>query len=71
MTNSVKKLLSKLSDMHNAEQDRLQKEEKEGENFNVFSALNNVASKRECKRISSEHIFNAENTLKFSPEIKI
>ena len=40
MTNSVKKLLSKLSDMHNAEQDRLQKEEKDGENFNVFSALN-------------------------------
>ena len=40
MTNSIKKLLSKLSDMHNAEQDRLQKEEKEGEKFNVFSALN-------------------------------
>lgn len=40
MSNSIKKLLSKLSDMHNAEQDRLQKEEKEGENFNVFSALN-------------------------------
>ena len=40
MSNSIKELLSKLSDMHNAEQDRLQKEEKEGENFNVFSALN-------------------------------
>ena len=40
MTYSIKKLLSKLSDMHNAEQDRLQKEEKEGEKFNVFSALN-------------------------------
>ena len=40
MSNSIKELLSKLSDMHNAEQDRLQKKEKEGENFNVFSALN-------------------------------
>ena len=40
MSNSIKELLSKLSNMHNAEQDRLQKEEKEGENFNVFSALN-------------------------------
>lgn len=40
MSNSIKELLSKLSDMHNAEQDRLQKEEKDGENFNVFSALN-------------------------------
>ena len=40
MTNSIKELLSKLSDMHSTEQDRLQKEEKEGENFNVFSALN-------------------------------
>ena len=40
MSNSIKELLSKLSDMHNAEQDRLQKEEKEGEKFNVFSALN-------------------------------
>ena len=40
MTNSIKELLSKLSDMHSAEQVRLQKEEKEGENFNVFSALN-------------------------------
>ena len=40
MSNSIKELLSKLSDMHSAEQDRLQKEEKEGENFNVFSALN-------------------------------
>ena len=40
MTNSIKELLSKLSDMHNAEQDRLQIEEKEGKNFNVFSALN-------------------------------
>ena len=40
MSNSIKELLSKLSDMHNAEQDRLQKEEKEGKNFNVFSALN-------------------------------
>ncbi len=40
MSNSIKELLSKLSNMHNAEQDRLQKKEKEGENFNVFSALN-------------------------------
>ena len=40
MSNSIKELLSKLSDMHNAEQDRLQIEEKEGKNFNVFSALN-------------------------------
>ena len=40
MSNSIKELLSKLSDMHSAEQDRLQIEEKEGENFNVFSALN-------------------------------
>ena len=40
MINSIKELLSKLSDMHSAEQDSLQKEEKEGENFNVFSALN-------------------------------
>lgn len=40
MSNSIKELLSKLSDMHNAEQDKLQKKEKEGENFNVFSALN-------------------------------
>lgn len=40
MSNSIKELLSKLSDMHNAEQDRLQIEEKEGEKFNVFSALN-------------------------------
>ena len=40
VSNSIKELLSKLSDMHNVEQDRLQKKEKEGENFNVFSALN-------------------------------
>ena len=40
MTNSIKELLSKLSDIHSAEQDRLQKKEKERENFNVFSALN-------------------------------
>lgn len=36
MSNSIKELLSKLSDMHNAEQDRLQKEEKEGKTLMCF-----------------------------------
>lgn len=39
MTNPIKALLSKLSDLHEAEQKRIKQEEEKGECFNVFSAL--------------------------------
>lgn len=39
MTDKIKALLSKLSDLHKAEQTRIKQEEEEGKCFNVFSAL--------------------------------
>lgn len=39
MTDQIKALLSKLSDLHEAEQKRIKQEEEKGECFNVFSAL--------------------------------
>lgn len=39
MTDQIKALLSKLSDLHEAEQKRIKQEEEEGKCFNVFSAL--------------------------------
>ena len=39
MINQFKALLSKLSDLHEAEQKRIKQEEEEGKCFNVFSAL--------------------------------
>lgn len=39
MTNQIKALLSKLSDLYEAEQKRIKQEEEGGKCFNVFSAL--------------------------------
>ncbi|WP_298580929.1 PD-(D/E)XK nuclease family protein [uncultured Olegusella sp.] len=39
MKNQIKALLSKLSDLHEAEQKRIKQEEEEGKNFNIISAL--------------------------------
>ena len=60
MSNSIKELLSKLSDMHSAEQDRLQKEEKKGENFNVFSALNMCSDEMRLHSRLLATLFNPE-----------